>query len=289
MRRLGLFILWLCWRLLPAGALGGLGEGVGALLYRLANSRRRIGQINLRLCFPQLGEAERETILRRHFRVWGRIMLLETILWWGSREDIARLADMAGLEHLQPHLGKPLIFLAPHFTGLDLGGMRINLDYAPMATMYAHIKNPHLDRVVLHARQRFGNGLVFSREDGIKPVIRAIKQLRPFYYLPDMDLGAKDAVFVPFFGVATATVTGLSRLARLTGATVVPCVSRLEGKRWVARFYPAWESFPSDDVEADTRRMNAFIEDRVRETPEQYFWLHKRFKTRPSGEPSVYG
>jgi len=288
-RRLGIVFLWLLWRLLPAAALGWLGDRVGRMLYTLAGTRRRIGLTNLRLCFPELSEVEREAILLRHFRMLVRITLLETIVWWGSREDLAALCGMAGEEHLRPHLGKPIIFLAPHFLGLDLGGMRINLDYAPMVTFYQHIKNPHLDRVILQSRSRFGDGLLYSRDDGLKPVIRAVKQGRPFYYLPDMDLGAKDAVFVPFFGVPTATVTGLSRLAYITGAKVVPCVCRIEGKTWVARFYPAWENYPTDDVEADARRMNAFIEDRIRETPEQYFWLHKRFKTRPPGEPGFYG
>ena len=145
---------------------------------------------------------------------------------------------------------------------------------------------------MLHARTRFGRGEarseMYSRQDGIKPVIRAIRKGLPFYYLPDMDYGAKDAVFVPFFGTPAATITGLSRLARATGAVVVPCITRQEGGGYVTRFHPAWENYPSDDVEADARRMNAFIEERIREMPEQYFWLHKRFKTRPTGEASLY-
>jgi KDO2-lipid IV(A) lauroyltransferase len=103
-----------------------------------------------------------------------------------------------------------------------------------------------------------------------------------------MDFGPKDAVFVPFFGVPTATISGLPRLAKATGAAVVPCITRWQDGRYVTRFYPAWENYPTDDVVDDTRRMNAFIEDRVREMPEQYFWLHRRFKTRPEGEPDLY-
>jgi len=129
---------------------------------------------------------------------------------------------------------------------------------------------------------------LISRRDGIKPVLRAIKKGLPFYYLPDMDFGARDAVFVPFFGVPAATITGLARLAKATGATVVPCITRWQDGGYVTRFYPAWTDFPSADVSADTRRMNAFIEDRIRERPEQYFWLHRRFKTRPEGESGLY-
>jgi KDO2-lipid IV(A) lauroyltransferase len=112
----------------------------------------------------------------------------------------------------------------------------------------------------------------------------------PFYYLPDMDFGARDSVFVPFFGVPTATITGLSRIARLAGAAIVPVLTQQlpGGRGYVLRFYPAWDRFPTDDPEADARRMNAFIEERVREMPEQYHWLHKRFKTRPAGSPRVY-
>jgi KDO2-lipid IV(A) lauroyltransferase len=119
-------------------------------------------------------------------------------------------------------------------------------------------------------------------------VIRVIKSGKPFYFLPDMDFGIRDAIFSPFFGVPTATITALPRLARLTGAAVIPVITRQEGDHYVARFYPAWTDYPGGELEADVRRMNAFIEDRVREMPEQYFWAHKRFKTRPPGEPNPY-
>ena len=119
-------------------------------------------------------------------------------------------------------------------------------------------------------------------------MVRALKNGLPFYYLPDQDFGAKDALFVPFFGIPAATVTALPRIAKLARAAVVPCVTRQTRDGYVLRFYPAWENYPSGDLADDTRRMNAFIEDRVREMPEQYFWLHKRFKTRPAGEARYY-
>lgn len=292
MRRLGIAILWLLWRLLPAAALGRLGDGLGLLLHAVAGSRIGVGLTNLRLCFPELDEAARRRLLRAHFRALGRATLQETVSWWGGRDEVERLTRFEGVEHLEPHLGKPLIWLAPHFVGLNIGGVRVTAAHAPIVSLYAAIKNPHIDRLMLHARTRFGRGEarseMYSRQDGIKPVIRAIRKGLPFYYLPDMDYGPRDAVFVPFFGTPAATITGLSRLARATGAVVVPCVTLRAGDGYVTRFYPAWENFPSDDVAADTRRMNAFIEDRIREMPEQYFWLHKRFKTRPTGEASLY-
>jgi KDO2-lipid IV(A) lauroyltransferase len=294
MRRLGIFLLWLLWRFLPARALGALGSGLGALLYPLASHRRHVADTNLGLCFPDWGTDQRRRVLRAHFRALGRSTLLETVSWWGSRSEVERLTRLEGREHYLAQAGKPVIWLAPHFLGLNIGGIRVTAEYAPAVSMYATIKNPLLDRLMLHARTRFtgpggGKSEMYSRHDGIKPVIRAIRRGLPFYYLPDLDYGRKDAVFVPFFGVPAATITGLSRLARATDAVVVPCITHWDGRQYVTRFYPAWDDFPTQDVEADTRRMNRFIEDRIREMPEQYFWVHKRFKTRPEGEPGVYG
>jgi Kdo2-lipid IVA lauroyltransferase/acyltransferase len=286
--RLPVLILRLLHALLPVRALGWLGEGLGLTLYHLARGRRRIGRINLALCFPELDARARRALLRAHFRALGRATLQETVSWWGSRAEVERLTRIEGEEHLTPHLGKPMIWLVPHFVGLNIGGVRITAEYGPIVSLYARIKNPQLDKLMLHARTRFRASEMYSRHDGIKPVIRAIRNGRPFYYLPDLDHGLKDAIFAPFFGVPAATVTGLGRIARATDAVVVPLIIRQQDGGYVARFYPAWEDFPSGDVEADTRRMNAFIEDRVRELPAQYFWLHRRFKTRPPGEAKLY-
>lgn len=286
--RIGIALLYALYRLLPLTALGRLGELLGLLLYTLAGSRRRIGATNLRLCFPELPERARRRLLKAHFRALGRASLLEAVAWWGSRQEVEGLVRIEGMEHFERHAGRPLILLTPHFVGLNLGGVRLTLLPYRFASMYARIRNPYLDRWVRHARSRFGQSVLVSRHEGIKPALRAIREGMPFYYLPDQDFGRRDAVFVPFFGVPTATVTALSRLARITGARVLPCIVRQEGSGYVVRFLPAWEDFPGEDVESDTRRMNAFIEEQVRQMPEQYFWLHRRFKTRPPGEPSVY-
>lgn len=288
MSRLGIALLWLLWRLLPARALARMGEGLGALLYVLVASRRRVVETNLRLSFPELDAAARQRLAKAHFRAVGRASLLETIAWWGSRAEVEKLVHIEGLEHYEALIGKPLILLAPHFVGLNLGGVRLSLLPPTLVSMYSPIKNPKLDRLMLHARTRFGGSELISRHDGIKPVLRAIKKGMPFYYLPDMDFGAKDAVFVPFFGVPAATITGLARLAKATGAVVLPCITRWQDNGYITRFYPAWTDYPGADVSTDTRRMNAFIEDRIREQPEQYFWLHRRFKTRPEGQASLY-
>lgn len=289
MRRLGIALLWLLWRLLPAQGLGATGAALGAALYFLAGERRRIGATNLRLCFPEMTEEDRARLLRAHFRALGRASFQDTVSWWGSRAEVMALTRFEGLENLTPHLGKPLILFAPHFVGVTIAGVRLTAEYAPVVTLNARIKNPYIHRLAFHARRRFGDSEIYERQDGIKPVLRAIKKGLPFYYPPDLDFGRKDAIFVPFFGVPTATITGLARVAKVTGAVVVPAITRQEDGGYVTRFHPAWGDYPSGDLEADTRRMNAFLEDRIREMPEQYFWVHKRFKTRPKGEASLYG
>ncbi len=286
--RLGLMLIWLL-HFLPLSLLAATGNSFGILLYWLGRERRRVARINLRLCFPTMADTEREKLIRRHFRAFGRSILERGILWWSSAERIKRLVRIDGWENLAPHKGKPLILMVPHFVGLDVGWTSLTLEHQ-LASIYSKQKNPIFNQALLRGRLRFNLPRLLSRQEGIRPIIKAVREGLPLYYLPDMDYGPRDALFVPFFGVATATITGLTRLANMTGAHVVPCVVHQlpGGSGYAVRFYPAWENYPSEDVEADTRRMNAFIEERVREMPEQYFWLHKRFKTRPPGEAKFY-
>ena len=288
MTRIGLSAMWLL-HFLPLPLLAFLGEMLGMLLYLLGSERRRVARINLGLCFPSMTAAERESLLRQHFRSLGRSFLEHGLLWWSSKSRIKRLIRIEGIENWEAVSKRPVIWLAPHFVGLDMGGVRLSCDY-PAVSVYSHQKNPLFDSMLLHGRKRFGTSTLLSRQQGLRPVVRAMKQNLPFYYLPDMDFGIRDGSFVPFFGVKAATVNGLSRLAAMTGAAVVPCVTRQLpwGGGYVLKFYPAWQDYPTEDLEADTRRMNAFIEERILEMPEQYYWLHKRFKTRPEGEVSFY-
>ncbi len=288
MVRLGLGLIWLL-HFLPLAVLSRIGAAVGMLLYALARARRQVVLTNLGLCFPELSAGARRDLARRHFRAFGRSLLEHGILWWGSKQQVSELVRVEGLEHWRGIAGRPVILLAPHFIGLDMGGIRINADYR-FNSVYSRQKNAAFEAILHHGRTRFGNTTLFARQDGIRPMIKSLKKGETFYFLPDMDLGERDSVFVPFFGVEAATITALSRIARLAGAVIVPCVTRQlpGGAGYVVRLYPAWIDFPGGDLEADARRMNAFIEERVRETPEQYYWLHKRFKTRPAGEPSPY-
>lgn len=288
MARFGLLLIWAL-HFLPLAALSRIGEALGMLLYWLVLPRRNVVLTNLRLCFPEMSENERRRLARTHFRAFARSLIEHGILWWGSKEDVQRLVQVDGLEHWRSIGDRPVILLAPHFIGLDMGGIRLAADHR-LNSVYSRQKSAAFDAILMHGRTRFGQTTLFARQNGIRSMVKSLRNGEPFYYLPDMDLGARDSVFAPFFGVPTATITGLSRIAHLAGAVVVPCVTRqLPGSAgYVVRLYPAWKGFPSADLQADARRMNAFIEERVREMPEQYYWLHKRFKTRPAGEESPY-
>lgn len=272
---------------LPYPVVRRLGEFAGSLAWVLAVPRRRVARVNLRLCFPHWSEAQRRAVARGHFRYFMRSFFDRFIFWYGAPERIRRLCRLEGVEHFEPHRGRPVILLAPHFVGLDAGGIRLSLE-AQCASMYAAQKSRALTEAMTRGRMRFNGGRLLLRTEGLRPAVKALREGLPFYFLPDMDLGARDAVFVPFFGVPAATVTSVARLARITGAVVVPLVTAMTDDGYVARFYPAWQDFPGDDLAAATRRMNAFIEERVLEMPAQYLWSHKRFKTRPPGEAKPY-
>jgi KDO2-lipid IV(A) lauroyltransferase len=286
--RLALGLIWLV-HALSFRNIARVGRAVGWLGYHLAVPRRKVVLTNLRLCFPGLSEAERIALARRHFSALGRAFLDRSILWYAPEARVKQFVRLEDSELYEAAKGAPLVLLAPHFVGMDMGGVRIVID-GRLATMYGKQKNPALDEAIRRGRIRFGEPTVISRQDGIRPVIRALRDGIPFYYLPDMDLGPRESIFAPFFGVRTATVPALSRLAQVSRAKVMPVITRQlpDGEGYAAKFYPAWDDFPTGDVDADTRRMNQFIEARVREMPEQYYWVHKRFKTRPPGEARFY-
>jgi KDO2-lipid IV(A) lauroyltransferase len=286
---LGVGVLWLLhW--LPLSLQAALGNALGWLLALLPGSRRRIVATNLALCFPDASPDMRRVWLRQTFQASVRAILEHGVLWWGSAARLRRLVRIDNPEAAMGDGVRPLIWLAPHFVGLDMGGVRMTLDWRQAASMYAPARNPVSDRMMLHGRFRFSEPLLISKADGIKPVLKALKSGLPFYYLPDQDQGRNNAVFVPFFGIPAATLSALPRLARLTGAQVVPVITRQlpGGQGYAVRFYPPWDNYPSGDLEADVARMNAFIEDRIHEMPPQYLWLHRRFKTRPEGEAGFY-
>ncbi len=284
------FLIALLWLLhwLPLPILGRIGNAIGWLMYYAIPKRRKIALTNLRLCMPELGEAQRVDIAKRHFMGYSRSILERSLIWWAPIPRLRRLI------HIEPSVPQaemesgPTILLCPHFVCLDVAGVAARV--IPVSTIYSPQKNKAFDDLLRYGRERFGPVRLFTREDGVKPILRALRDGLPYFMLPDMDFGEKDAAFVPFFGIPAATLTALGRLSAATGAKVIPVIATFlpnyKGYRVV--FYPAWEDYPGKDMIAATQRMNDFIEARVREHPAEYFWTHKRFKTRPPGEPSLY-
>ena len=290
MSRLFVALLWvLHW--LPLPLLARLGEGLGLLLYALVWPRRHVVMTNLRRCFPAWHEAKRRQVSRAHFRLVGRSLLERGLLWWAPRARLEKCIRLIGAAHVQAQLdaGRPVSLMAPHFVGLDMGGTRVTMAF-DIVSIYARQRNAVIDRWLHHGRSRFGDQMLLPRHESIRGTVRAIKTGRPFYYLPDMDHGRKESIFAPFFDIPTATITGLPRFAKMTGAAVLTCTTRALPDRagYEVEIGAPWVDFPSGDVEADAARMNAEIERHVRAMPEQYYWVHKRFKTRPEGESPFY-
>ena len=287
----GRLVLGLSWLLhwLPLPVLAWLARGLGSMLYLVGRARRRVALKNLSLCFPDLSVQQQRRIARKHFQSFAQVIFEQCLLWWASDRRILDLIQVRGLEHWRAVKSRPIIWLAPHFSGLDWAGLRLSVD-GPIAGLYSNQKSELLNRILLKSRNRFNHAVLFSRQEGMRGIVKSLRRGISFYYLPDLDYGRRDALFVPFFGVLAATVTGLSRIAKLANAVVLPVITRQlpGGRGYEVTIYPAWENFPTDDVAADTRRMNAFFEACIKEMPEQYLWTHKRFKTRPIGEPSFY-
>jgi KDO2-lipid IV(A) lauroyltransferase len=183
----------------------------------------------------------------------------------------------------------PVILLCPHFVCLDVAGAAIAMQ-VPACSMYMPQRNKAFDEALLKGRGRFKPQKLVTRHEGIKPILRALRERRPYFMLPDMDFGLHDAEFIEFFGNRAATLVALPRLAAAAKAKVIPVIATFlpDYRGWKVTFYPPWENYPGDDITAAARQMNAFIEDRIREQPGDYFWAHRRFKTRPEGEASVY-
>lgn len=285
-----LALLWLLhW--LPLGLLAPLGRGLGRVLWVLGRSRRRIALRNLELCFPERSEAERRALAYEHFQCLGRSLLERGLLWHASAERLKRLIHVEGEPHYADTHPGALMWLVPHFLALDVAAVAMRLTVQRTAcTVYQSQSNPVFDAAVHRGRGRFGKNRLFSRHETVKPLLRAIKEGDAFFNLPDMDFGRKDSAFVPFFGVPAATLLTSSRMAQMMGMTVQPIVAEMlpGGQGYRVRFLAPWSGFPTDDVLADTVTINRWIEDEIRQNPAQYLWVHRRFKTRPLGEPSLY-
>ena len=286
--RILLGFMWLL-HFLPLPILGRFGKLVGSLLYWILPSRRHITQTNLRLCFPELSQAERNVIARQHFQAYARSVFERSILWWSSEQRVRKLIRVEPAVPAALVAAGPVILLCPHFVSLDVAGIGLVLE-TPICSIYAPQKNQVFDQALKNGRNRFGLVRLLSRAEGVKPIIRAMREGFGFLMLPDMDFGIKDAEFVPFFGIPAATLTAPARIAAATNAKVIPVIATMlpNYQGWRVTVHPAWEDFPGDDIVAATHFMNRFLEQQIRLTPAEYFWSHRRFKTRPPGESDMY-
>lgn len=289
--RLLLGVMW-CLHLLPLPVLAAVGNGTGRLLYLMAGARRKVALRNLELCFPEMSAAERERLAREHFRWLGRSILERSLLWFAPAERLRSMIHVEGDVKLAERSPRPVMWLVPHFMGLDVAGVAVLLFQDQYAcSMYQAQSNPVMDDIIRKGRLRFGDKAeIFPRSDKALPLIRAIRKGHAFFNLPDMDFGERDAAFVPFFGVPAATLLAPSRMARALDMVVQPVVAEMlpGGQGYKVRFGEPLQNFPTDDAVADTAEMNRWIESEIRRNPAQYLWVHKRFKTRPAGEPSLY-
>lgn len=287
MTRVGIgFMKALAW--LPLPAVRALGTVLGWVLYGLIGARRRVVHSNFSVCFPALSNAERRKLAIQTFVCFSQAWLDRAWLWHASEQCVRQRVRLTGaLDELAGT--DPTVIFLPHFVGLDAAWAATALAMPrPSTTIYTDQSNKLVDQWILQGRQRFGHLRLFGRIEGVKPIVAALREGQPLYLLPDMDFGPDESVFVPFYGVATATVPSLSRFARLGRAKVVPLLPRLTPDGYEVQVMPAWTDFPSGDPAADTALMNARLQGYIDTMPAQYYWVHKRFKTRPDGEPSVY-
>jgi len=286
--RLGVWFMQQVLARLPLPVLRAMGWGIGQVLFVLAAPRRKVALRNLELCFPQATPAQRRAWARETFVVFCQTWLDRGWLWAAPRDVVLQRVQLQGaLQELEGDT--PTIIFAPHFYGMDAGGLALPLRTTRAFTsIFSTHPDPAVDAWFMAGRQRFGDVRMLNRADGVKPIISNLRKGGLLYLLSDMDFGPGESIFVPFYGVPTATVPSLSRFARLGRAKVVGMYTRMTPTGYVAEITPAWEHFPTDDVEADTARMNRELQHAIDGMPGQYYWVHKRFKTRPEGEPSVY-
>ena len=277
---------------LPLPLVRGFGKVLGLVLHTVAVPRRHVVDVNLALCFPQKSAAERRRIARETFVFVAQSWLDRSWLWHAPeavvRQRLKVVGAAAEIEEIA-HGTAPMILFAPHFYGLDAAATGLTMHTARASnTIYTPQRDPLVDAWIRQGRERFGNVITLNRGDGIKPILAGLRRNGLLYLLPDMDFGRDHTVFVPFYGVQASTVPSLSRFARLGKAKVVPIVSRLTPGGYEIDVLPAWQNFPGDDAVADTALMNERLQGYIDAMPSQYYWVHRRFKTRPEGQAAVY-
>ena len=286
----GLGVLWLVVQL-PYKVQLRIGRFLGACMFRVAGERRRIAARNLELCFPEKNAAERERLLKENFASTGIAFFEMAMSWWWAKPRLAKLAHVEGLEHLQQAQrdGKGVILMAFHFTTLEIGAALLGQQHT-IDGMYRVHKNPLFDFIQRRGRERHNLDSLAVERDDVRGMLKLLRAGRAIWYAPDQDYGAKQSIFVPLFGIEAATVTATSKFAKLGKAQVVPFTQQrlADGSGYKLVIHPPLSDFPGESDEADCLRINQWVERAIRECPEQYLWAHRRFKTRPPGEPKLY-
>ena len=285
---LGLGLLWLLVQL-PYPLLVGLGKLSGRVLYLVAAKRRHIARSNLALCFPELSYAQRQRLLKQNFEEMGIALFEMAISWWWPKQRLAKLLKLEGLTHLQQAAaeGKGVILMAIHRTSLEIGAALLGQQHT-IDGMYRQHKNAVFDYVQRRGRERHNQDATAIEREDVRGMLKVLRKGRAIWYAPDQDYGRKQSVFVPLFGIPAATVTATSKFAKLGKALVIPMQQQRVRGGYQITLLPALEAFPTDDEAADCLRINQWVEQQIKQQPAQYLWAHRRFKTRPEGQPKLY-
>ena len=274
---------------LPYAAMRFLSRGVAYLMYMLLPDRKRVAEINIRLCFPELSESEVEAMVRETINSTAMTFFEISLAWWASNKRLKSMVSFEGVENIEAARknNRGIILLGGHYTTLEISGRLLTYYMPDFHPVYKAARNKLFNTVMVNSREKAINPLLENRN--MRKIISVLKKGRSVWYAPDQDFGPENSVFAPFMGIQTSTLLATSRLAKLSGAAVVPFYSaRLNNGKYIIRFGKSFEDFPSGDDIKDASKINSAIEEHVRQYPEQYLWLHKRFKTRPQGEPNIY-
>ena len=274
--------------LLPLSWIRALGRALGVLFFHTIRSRRHIATVNLKLCFPVLTDAQIKKLVREHFVYFMQALLDRSWLWHGRPDVTLKRLKITGAVH-ELQNNEPVVLFVPHFVGMDAGNTAFTQQIQrKLITIYTNQSNKTIDAWILKRRARFGNIRLFGRIAGVKEIIAALRSGEMLGILPDMNFGPQESIFVPFYGIPTCTIPSLHRFSRLGKAKVVPVINRMTHDGYEVEVLPAWDNFPTPDMVADTTVMNQQLEGYIATMPAQYYWVHKRFKSRPAGAPSVY-
>ncbi len=285
---LGLLLLRLVC-LLPHRARLAVGRGLGRLLHRVAAERRAITRRNLALAFPELDESARNDLARRHFEALGMSLIELGLGRWAADSELLALTRLHGAEHIERAAanGSGIILLSAHFTTLEISGRVLSLNCPPFDAVYRRHRNAFMTEILRTGRERSARNTI--EKNDIKSMVRSLREGNPVWYAPDQSYNLKQSALLPFFGVPAMTNTATSTLARLGRAVVLPYFPRrLANGHYELTVLPPLENFPSDDVEADTLRYVELLEERIRECPEQYYWVHRKYKNLPDDLPDYY-